>query len=208
MNHGIPAYDIRRQGKIKHIGLSAISSATLRRAVKIAPVAAVQMDYSPFALEIEGPEGTDILATCRELGVTIVAAMPLGRGMLTSTFEKGEPVGDSKDKRVLVMPRFMEENREKNIKVVGQFKALADKKGCTLPQLALAWLAKQGDDIIPIPGTKRLKYLEENWASLDVHLTDEEEKEVRKFVETAEIVGTVLPPQFKDYNFRDTAEET
>lgn len=171
-------------------------------------MAAVQLDYSPFVLEIEGPAGTNLLTTCRELGVTIVAAMPLGRGMLTSTFEKGEPVGDSKDKRVVAMPRFMEGNRDKNTKIVSQFKVLADKKGCTIAQLALAWLAKQGDDIIPIPGTKRLKYLEENWASLDVHLTDEEEAEVRKFLETAELAGTALPPAFKDYNYRDTAEES
>ena len=158
-------------------------------------------------LEIEGPAGTDLLATCRELGVAVVAATPLGRGMLTSTFANGEAVGDSKDKRPLVMPRFMEANRDNNIKLVSHFKALADKKGCTTAQLALAWLLKQGDDIIPIPGTKKLKYLEENWAALDVHLTDEDEAEIRQFVETAEIAGHSLPPQFASYNFRDTNEE-
>ena len=196
-----------REGKIKHIGLSAISSATLRRAVKIAPVAAVQVDYSPFVRDLEGPTGTDLLATCRELGVAIVAAMPLGRGMVTSTFASGEAVGDSQDKRPHLMPRFMEGNRDKNTKVVGQFKALADRKGCTTSQLALAWLLKQGDDIIPIPGTKQLKYLEENWAALDVHLTDEEGGEIRHFVEMAEVAGNPLPAQFENYNFRDTAEE-
>lgn len=190
-----------------HIGLSSISSATLRRACKIAPVAAVQVDYSPFVLEVEGSAGTDLLATCRELGVAIVAAMPLGRGMLTSTFASGEPVGDSKDKRTLAMPRFQEANRDKNIVLVNQFKALADKKGCTTAQLALAWLLKQGDDIIPIPGTKRLKYLEENWAALDVELTDEEEAEIRQFVQTADIAGAPLPAAFASYNYRDTAEE-
>jgi aryl-alcohol dehydrogenase-like predicted oxidoreductase len=158
-------------------------------------------------LDIEGPAGTDLLATCRELGVTVVAAMPLGRGMLTSTFASGEPVGDSKDKRPLVMPRFMEANRDKNIKLVGQFKALADKKGCTTSQLAIAWLLKQGDDVIPIPGTKKLKYLEENWGALDVHLTDEDEAEIRHFVETAEIAGHYMPPQFESYTFTDTKEE-
>jgi aryl-alcohol dehydrogenase-like predicted oxidoreductase len=158
-------------------------------------------------LDIEGPAGTDLLATCRELGVTVVAAMPLGRGMLTSTFASDEPVGDSKDKRPLVMPRFMEANRDKNIKLVGQFKALADKKGCTTSQLAIAWLLKQGDDVIPIPGTKKLKYLEENWGALDVHLTDEDEAEIRHFVETAEIAGHYMPPQFESYTFTDTKEE-
>jgi aryl-alcohol dehydrogenase-like predicted oxidoreductase len=159
-------------------------------------------------LEIEGPAGTDLLATCRELGVAMVAAMPLGRGLLTSTFANGEDVGDSKDKRPLMQPRFMEGNRDKNVKLVSQFKALADKKGCTTAQLALAWLRKQGDDIIPIPGTKKLKYLEENWASLDVYLTDEDELEIRKFVENAEIAGDALPPQFKGYAYTDTVAES
>ena len=158
-------------------------------------------------LDIEGPAGTDLLATCRELGVTVVAAMPLGRGLLTSTFASGEAVGDSKDMRPRVIPRFMEANRDKNVKLVSQFKALADKKGCTTSQLAIAWLLKQGDDIIPIPGTKKLKYLEENWGSLDVHLTDEDEAEIRHFVEAAEIAGHYMPPQFESYTFTDTKEE-
>ena len=196
-----------REGKIKHIGLSAVSSATLRRALKIAPVIAVQVEYSPFVLDIEGPAGTDLLATCRELSVTVVAAMPLGRGLLTSTFANGEAVGDSKDMRPRVMPRFMEANRDKNVKLVGQFKALADKKGCTTSQLAIAWLLKQGDDVLPIPGTKKLKYLEENWGALDVHLTDEDEAEIRHFAETAEIAGHYMPPQFESYTFTNTKEE-
>lgn len=158
-------------------------------------------------LDIEGPAGTDLLATCRELGVALVAAMPLGRGMLTSTFASGEAVGDVKDKRRYIMPRFMGTNRDKNIRLVSQFKALADKKGCTTAQLAIAWLLKQGDDVIPIPGTKRLKYLEENLSALDVHLTDEDEAEIRQFVETAEIAGHTMPPQFESYNFRDTIED-
>ncbi|RDW76931.1 hypothetical protein BP6252_04984 [Coleophoma cylindrospora] len=199
--------ELKEEGKIKYIGLSAVSSNTLRRACKIAPVAAIQVEYSPFVRDAEGPAGTDLLATCRELGVAVVAAMPLGRGMVTSTFARGEAVGDSKDQRVHVMPRFMEGNREKNAKVVSQFSALADKKACTPSQLAIAWLLKQGDDIIPIPGTKKLKYMEENWASLDVHLTDEDEAEIRHFVETADVSGHYVPPQFASYTFTDTAEE-
>lgn len=134
--------------------------------------------------------------------------MPLGRGLLTSTFANGEAMGDSKDMRDNVIPRFQEANRSKNVKLVGDFKALAEKKGCTTAQLALAWLLKQGDDIIPIPGTKRVKYLEENWASQEVRLSDEDEAEVRHFVETAEIAGGALPEAFKDWAFRDTAEES
>jgi hypothetical protein len=134
--------------------------------------------------------------------------MPLGRGLLTSTFSKGEAVGDSKDIRPNVMPRFQEANRDQNVKVVSQFKALADKKGCTVSQLAIAWLLKQGDDIFPIPGTKKLKYLEENWGSLNVYLTDEEEAEIKAFVETAKLAGSSQPVQFAAYLFRDTKEET
>ena len=106
------------------------------------------------------------------------------------------------------MPRFQEANRDQNVKVAGQFKALADKKDCTVSQLAIAWLLKQGGDIFPIPGTKKIKYLEENWGALDVSLTDEEEAEIRAFVETAELAGSHTPAQFADYLFRDTKEES
>ena len=187
--------------------MSAVTSTTLRRAIKIAPVAAVQIAYSPFELEAEGDEGTNIIQTCRELGVAVVAAMPLGRGLLTTNFAEGTAAGDEKDMRWKSIPRFGEENREKNMQIVGQFKALADKKGVTTAQLALAWLLKQGNDIIPIPGTKRLKYLDENWASLDIELSDEEEAEIRRFVQQADIAGGALPPAFKDWGFRDTKEE-
>ena len=205
--HSSHANPISRAGKIKYIGLSSISSATLLRAIKIAPVDAVQMDYSPFVTEIEGPEGTDLLATTRKLGIACVAAMPLGRGMITSTFASGSSIGDSLDKRPLVMPRFQEANRKHNEQVMKDFEGVAKKKGITIAQLALAWLLKQGDDIIPIPGTKRFQYLEENWKAGDVDITDEEEKEVRKFVGDNEVKGATLPPAFKDYNYRDTADE-
>lgn len=158
--------------------------------------------------EIEGPVGTNLLATCRELGIGVVVATPLDRGLLTSTFSKGEAVGDTTDMRPHIMPRFHEANKDQNVKVVSQFKLLADKKGCTVAQLALAWLLKQGDDIFPIPGTKQLKYLEENWAALDISLTDQEEAEIRAFGENAEVAGGIVPPQFMSYLFRDTKEES
>lgn len=126
--------------------------------------------------------------------------------MITSAFAQGEAVGDEKDRRPLVMPRFMEANRDKNAQLVSQFKALAEKKGCTAPQLAIAWLLKQGHDIFPIPGTKKLKYLEENWAALDVQLTDKDEAELRHFAQTAEVSGHHMPPQFEDRAFADTKE--
>lgn len=197
-----------REGKIKYIGLSAISSATLRRASKIAHVDAVQMEYSVFTRDIEGPAGHNILPTCRELGAALVVAAPLGRGLLTSTFSKGEFESAEKDARPRVMPRFVDGNREQNFNILGRFKALADKKGCTVSQLALAWTLKQGDDIIPIPGTKRIKYMEENFAALDVSLTDEEEAEIRSFGEANELAGSHTPPAFLHYIFRDTKEES
>ena len=169
----------------------------------------MQTGYSVFERDIEGPSGTNLLATCRELGVAVVVEiMPLGRGLLTSTFSGGEAITDSKDIRPRPLPRFQEENREHNVKVVGQFKALANKKGCTIAQLALAWLLKQGDDIFPIPRTKKIKYLEENWGSLDISLTDEEEAETTAFSETAQMAGTGQPAAFASYLFRDTTEES
>lgn len=195
------------EGKIKHIGLSSVSSATLRRAVKIAPIAAVQTEYSVFTRLIEGPAGTDLLATCRELSIALVICCPLGRGILTSTFGAGDSVGDSTDKRPLVMPRFQEANRAQNVKIVGKFKDFADKKGCSVSQLALAWLLKQGDDIFPIPGTKKIGYMEENWGALEVVLNDEEEKEIRRFGEIHGLAGPAQPEAFAAYLFRDTREE-
>ncbi|BCS20898.1 putative aldo-keto reductase (AKR13) [Aspergillus puulaauensis] len=199
--------ELKAEGKIKYIGLSMVSSTTLRRACKIAPVTAVQSEYSVVSRHIEGAAGTDLLATCRELGVALVAATPLGRGLLTSTFSQGNEVGDERDARVKVMPRFLPENREQNVKAVGQFKKLADGKGCSVTQLAIAWLLKQGDDIFPIPGTKRLKYLEENWKALDILLTDEENAKIKAFGDSIEIAGALVPDQFVDYVFRDTKEE-
>jgi aryl-alcohol dehydrogenase-like predicted oxidoreductase len=196
-----------REGKIKYIGLCEVSSATLRRAVKIAHVDAVQLEYSAFVLDIETPAATDILATCRELGVAVVCYAPLGRGLLTTTFGNNEASDDKNDHREAAFPRFQGENRDANIKLVNQFKAIAEKHGCTTSQLALAWLMKQGDDIFPIPGTKKIKYLEENWGALDVHLTDDEENEIREFVKTAEVAGS-RNPGWVSTDLLDTAEES
>lgn len=168
----------------------------------------MQTEYSVFSRRIEGPSGTDLLATCRELGVAVVIATPLGRGLLTSTFGTGNLASDEKDMRPKMMPQFQEENRDKNVQAVAQFKLLADKKGCTVSQLALAWLLKQGHDIFPIPGTKRVKYLEENWATLDVSVIDEEEAEIRAFAQTADLGGDTLPEAYVSHLFRDTREES
>jgi len=194
------------QGKIRNIGLSNVTSNTLRRAYKISPIAAVQSQYSPFDLDIESAKDTNLLATCRELGITVVCFAPLGRGLLTTKFGSGEYGTDNGDLRPASLPRFKEENRAANMKLVNQLKELADKKECTTAQLSLAWLLKQGEDIIPIPGTKTIKYLEENWGALNVHLTDEDELEIRNFVESAEVAGGSAPEGIT--HLLDTKEET
>ncbi|KAI1426459.1 putative aldo-keto reductase [Xylaria sp. FL1777] len=201
--------ELQAEGKIKHIGLSAVSSATLRRAHKIAPIAAYQADYSVFMRSIEGPEGTNLLSTCRELGIAVVAAMPLGRGMITAAFSNGTPLADEKDTRAQRMPRFQGANRDANAHAVARLAAFADaKEGCaSVSQLAIAWLLKQGDDIIPIPGTKRIANLETNRAALDLVLSDGEEREIRAFVEGVEIAGGVVPPGLESFYYRDTKEE-
>jgi aryl-alcohol dehydrogenase-like predicted oxidoreductase len=127
--------------------------------------------------------------------------------MLTSTFCRGDNDGDEKDMRVKVMPRFLPENREQNVNAVSQFRTLAEKKGCSVSQLALAWLLRQGNDIFPIPGTRRIKYLEENWGALGISLTDEEDAEIKAVSVSAKLAGGIVPEQFASYVYRDTKEE-
>ena len=193
------------EGKINHIGLSEVSSTTLRRAYKIAPVAAVQMEYSPFTRDIEGETGKNILATCRELGVAVVCYSPLGRGLLTGDFSSKDAI--SGDGRAAQFPRFSEDNLEANARVVEHFKKFADKKKCTPSQLAIAWLLKQGNDIFPIPGTKRTAKLDENWAALQVDLSDDDEAEIRAFVEKNEMAGYRSTLAGRSSAFVDTKED-
>jgi aryl-alcohol dehydrogenase-like predicted oxidoreductase len=165
------------------------------------------MEYSPFALDIEKAAGTNLLKTCRELGVTVICYSPLGRGLLTGTFIDRESFSGGHDIRANSFPRFSDENIEANAKIISQFKTLADKKGCTTSQLAIAWILKQGDDLIPIPGTKQIKYLEENWSSLDIHLTDTEAVEIREFVESTDMLGSRDTAAGMVFAFVDTKEE-
>ncbi|KAI9841660.1 MAG: hypothetical protein M1837_000454, partial [Sclerophora amabilis] len=181
---------IYSEGKIKYLGLSEVSSASLRRAHAVHPISAVQIEYSPFALDIEDPQ-IELLKTCRELGVTTIAYSPLGRGMLTGQYKSAEDFEENDFRRLA--PRFSKENFPKNLKLVDDLALLAKKKGCTTGQLTLAWLLAQGSDVIPIPGTKKLKYLEENIAALDVKLTPQEVQEVRQAVDSAEVHGSRYP---------------
>lgn len=156
------------EGKIRHIGLSEASPETIRRASKIHPITAVQTEYSLWTREVED----EILPVCRELGIGFVPYSPLGRGFLTGQIQKYEDLGPDDFRRSL--PRFQGENFNKNLVLVEHIKQLAAEKECEPSQLALAWLLAQGKDIVPIPGTKRISYLEENAASLRVMLTPDE----------------------------------
>src|SRR6202049_4160339 len=153
-----------KEGKMRHLGLSEASAQTLRRAVKVHPIAALQTEYSLWTRDPEH----EILATCRELGIGFVAYSPLGRGFLTGQFRQFEDLPADDYRRN--SPRFQGENFQKNLDLVRRVEEIAKAKGCKPAQLALAWVLAQGDDIVPIPGTKRRKYLEENIAALDVQL--------------------------------------
>ncbi|USP76767.1 uncharacterized protein yc1106_04041 [Curvularia clavata] len=193
--------DLVNLGKVKYLGLSEISSDTLRRAHKVHPISAVQVEYSPFALEIES-EQIDLLKTCRELGVAVVAYSPLNRGMLTGALKGPEdfPEGDFRS----FAPRFSKENFPKNLKLVDRIKEIAKAKGVTPSQLTLAWLMAQGEDIFPIPGTTKPERLEENIGSVKVQLTKEEEQAIRKACEEAEVSGGRYPESFMKACYADT----
>lgn len=192
---------LKEQGKIRHIGLSEVSATTLRRAHAIHPIAAVQIEYSPFTTEIESPS-TSLLSTCRELGVAIVAYSPLSRGLLSGQIRSAADFGPD-DVRAHY-PRFSAENFPKNMVVVNELKRVAEAKGCTAAQLTLAWLLAQGDDIFPIPGTTRLATLEENVAAASVSLTAEETAHIRSLVDAASCHGTRYPPAHALGLFADT----
>jgi aryl-alcohol dehydrogenase-like predicted oxidoreductase len=160
--------ELIKEGKIRHIGLSEASARTLRRAAKVHPIAALQTEYSLWTRDPED----EILATCRDLGIGFVAYSPLGRGFLSGQFKspKDFPEGDYR----LHSPRFQGENFQKNLDLVTRVEEIAKEKNCQPSQLALAWVLAQGKDIVPIPGTKRRKYLEENVVALDVKLTPDD----------------------------------
>lgn len=160
--------DLVREGKIRYIGMSEAAAATIRRAHAIHPIAAVETEYSLWSRDVED----EILPTCRELGIGFVAYSPLGRGFLTGQIQKTDDFAPDDFRRFL--PRFQGENFKKNLVLVEHIKELANQKGCKPSQLALAWLLAQGEDVIPIPGTKRIRYLEENIGAVDVQLTDSE----------------------------------
>jgi aryl-alcohol dehydrogenase-like predicted oxidoreductase len=156
--------ELVRAGKVRHLGLSEAGPETIRRANAVHPIAALQTEYSLWTRDPED----GVLATCRELGIGFVAYSPLGRGFLTGQIKRFEDLAPDDYRRM--SPRFQGENFQKNLDVVARVQAIAREKHCAPSQLALAWVLAQGDDIVPIPGTKRRTYLEENVGALDVRL--------------------------------------
>jgi hypothetical protein len=175
------------QGKVRHLGLSEAGSATLRRAVAVHPIAALQTEYSLWCRFVE----SDILKTCRELGIGFVPYSPLGRGMLTGAIRTMADLAENDRRRD--HPRFQEGNFEANAALVRPILEMADAKRCTPAQLALAWLLAQGLDIVPIPGTKRRTHLAENLAALDVKLSADEAAALAQAIDDTRVAGTRYP---------------
>lgn len=171
------------EGKIGHIGLCEVSSATLRRAHLVHPIAALQTEYSLWSRDVEA----DILPTCRELGIGFVPYSPLGRGFLAGTFDKTTQFEEGDFRAGL--PRFTSENIEQNRSAVHVLQGLAKEKGCTSAQLALAWVLAKGKDVVPIPGTKRVDYLEYNVEAADLELSAAEIEFLEKAISNIEIKG-------------------
>jgi aryl-alcohol dehydrogenase-like predicted oxidoreductase len=176
--------ELVKAGKVKYLGLSEASPATIRRAHKVHPITALQTEYSLWE---RSPE-KEILPTIRELGIGFVPYSPLGRGFLTGTITKPSDLAGT-DVRTQRMPRFAGENFDKNQALVRRVKDIAERKGVTPAQLALAWVLAKGEDLIPIPGTKRRKYLEENAAAGDIRLTAADVAELEAAVPQNEIAG-------------------
>ncbi|UNO44209.1 aldo/keto reductase [Streptomyces sp. MST-110588] len=177
-------------GKVRHLGLSEVSAATLRAAHAVHPISAVQLEYSLFTRDVV--EG-EMLATCRELGITVVAYSPLGRGMLAGALTSREELTEEDNRRR--WPRFSEQNIGRNLALVREVRRLAAEFGCTPAQAALGWLLAQGQDIVPIPGTKRTRYVEENAAAVELDLTAEQAGRLRAAVPDASVAGERYPVQ-------------
>jgi aryl-alcohol dehydrogenase-like predicted oxidoreductase len=176
--------ELVKAGKVKYLGLSEASPATIRRAHRVHPITALQTEYSLWERHVE----KEIIPAVRELGIGFVPYSPLGRGFLTGTITKKTDLGD-KDARAQRYPRFEGENFEKNQVLVERVRAIAENRGVTPAQMALAWVLAKGEDLVPIPGTKRRKYLEENAAAAEIKLTPGEMAELEAAVPQNEIAG-------------------
>ncbi|KAJ3102233.1 hypothetical protein HK100_004399 [Physocladia obscura] len=198
--------ELVNEGKVRYIGLSEASAETIRRAHKVHPIAAVQVEYSPWSTDIEN---NGVLSTCNELGIVVVACLfvcnmnilrltsslpvsPIGRGFLTGQYKSIEDF-ELNDMRRSV-PRFQGAAFAENLKLVDALKKIANEKGCTVTQLTLAWVCAQGQQIIPIPGTKKVSRLEENLGALNVVISESENAEIRKIISSIPVVGERYAP--------------
>ena len=177
-------------GKVRAIGLSEAGPETLRRAAKVHPIAALQSEYSLWSREVEA---NGVLSTCRELGIAFVPYSPLGRGFLTGAIQKLDDLDPSDWRRT--NPRFGEKALQENLKLAATVKELASAKGVTPAQLALAWVLSQGKDVVPIPGTKRVRYLEDNMGALRVNLTESDRKNIAERLAQIQVVGERYTPE-------------
>ena len=180
------------EGKVRHIGLSEAGPETLERAAKVHPIAAVQTEYSLWSRDPED----GVLAACRRLGIGFVAYSPLGRGFLTGQIKRFEDLAEDDYRRQ--SPRFQGDNFQKNLDLVARIEGIAKEKGCTASQLALAWVMAQGDDVVPIPGTKRRRYLEENLAAATLGLSAAELARLDAVLAP----GTVAGPRYTEAMMR------
>jgi aryl-alcohol dehydrogenase-like predicted oxidoreductase len=179
--------DLVQEGKVRYLGLSEAGSQTLRRAHSVHPITALQTEYSLWSREVED----EILATCRELGVGFVSYSPLGRGFLTGQIKSFDDLSEDDWRRF--SPRFQGQNFQRNLGLVKQIQNMASEKGCSPGQLALAWVMKQGKDIVPIPGTKRPAYLEENLGALRVSLSQEDLQRIEEIAPHGVAAGDRYP---------------
>jgi aryl-alcohol dehydrogenase-like predicted oxidoreductase len=172
-----------KEGKFGHIGLSEVSAATIRRAVKVHPIATVEIEYSLWATEAKT---NGVIETAKELGIAIIAYSPLGRGILTGAWKTKDDVPDWMRQR---MPRFSDENFESNLKFVHYLEDMAKEKRCTPAQLAIQWVMAQGDHIIPIPGASHVNRVKENLGAADITLSEGELEKMNKFAEQTKVQG-------------------
>jgi aryl-alcohol dehydrogenase-like predicted oxidoreductase len=182
--------ELVKRGKVRALGLSEAGPETLRRATKVHAIAALQSEYSLWTRDVES---NGVLTTCRELGVTFVAYSPLGRGFLTGAIQKLDDLDPGDWRRT--NPRFQEQAMDANLRLAEAVERIAARKGCSAAQLALAWVLAQGRDVVPIPGTKRLKYLEDNMGALKVSLDESELLEIDQEFQKIPIQGERYTPE-------------
>jgi len=180
--------ELVQKGVIRYIGLSEASADTIRKAAAVHPITALQIEYSLWSREIEA----EVLPTLRELGIGLVAYAPLSRGFLSGEFKTPEDLQDNRQ----YMPRFQGENFYKNLELVEKIRSLAAEKGCTPAQLAIAWVLAQGEDVITIPGSRRIRHLEENIASEQVQITPEDLQSIEAIMPVGIVSGTRYPERF------------